>query len=1378
MKFLSKNEAENFSQRIFSQKSGNWYQIAWNSLVNYLVQGFKPQYSYKIPYKIQLLIELISNSTVVFQIISLFWYPVKTPQNWKAHSSLWNDLSVFNYDYICKVNDLYKFCYYGQIFVIFSSVFAIIIAWVIKSILKKVSKIFIRYSKAIISVSTRVSLIPSLKILLVIFKYSAFDFSEVQEYKDTSPDYYNYGLIGLVLSFIGFILLLIINFAYELLTADLRHFNAKRNISARSHSSMNLWWIVFCAIEVTLYLSFDYEEVIGFMIFTLITSAILLLKFLYFLPYYNSIENSIYASKITSVATGSLSFLLGYLYDDAYPIIFIFVFFTPFAIILLIIYIIKRHSKLQFTKNPYSSQYNYEKSIRHLLSDKHCKNIEEVIEMLSQFSNSQTCTVDGLFVVWKANFYIDIAKDERLAMVKLAQINNFQSNLEGWIQKYRISNKFHQRGFTILKEIEYLQYLKKLHSAKNKDKELCYILLDIYIEILNKNTRIIKLRYLIKKLYCLTKEIKELYKFLVENYKYPDSFEFYAYFLIKFLGQANEGNILLKRKQSIKEDPIIDQGLEEYGENIGVIFLSTESDLFGTIAFINARALSLLKVSSLDAIGKNFDDFIPAPYSLNHIEKMKTFLKSATKTIIEKPFSLFLQDNFGYIFECNISVKLTAFKDKAYFLISFSPISSNRQVILISEEGEICNHSSQLSALLGYPKESMKNMHFHSLINELELSDMELYNPTLIQCNNHDLVFIHITEKVKSIDIHLILVISDNNEQELWKNKKSEEQLRFNAKQLSNCPISPKINSKSLLKKENETFSEISESHKVYSKIKNVYKSLEENFEVPKSFSQVNKNISPEQIAYKNNKRTAFLLQKFQWILFLTVFFLVAINIGILVYIVDNVSNSDLSAVFSTLGNIELSIGLVAILGETINDEVSLGKFNLTRDLGLLYWTYNHLNLVKTELMDDFPKWSNCPCSDIVTENIVPIWEFNSGEMLRKYNLYDALSMFIDYTQKLMSDAKSRKGYEDDIKWLMINGVTYSLKYVHKVSKDLLECEKNTKSDKSMVINVLFIIGILICAIFIALLMAFGYFLKTVYDKFWSNLKKSVTLSSDFLKSTIFERLLSVHSQDSIYYDTYYNNSKKLSSYHIKTTLAKRLFYRLSLIIIISLCFYLVMIFFLYKQCQESMIDRSRLLQNFKFRSILISRLALYIKEINDNLFLKYYPESYAFTDPYTEFYKTIDEYDFEYKKLLSSKWDYLLSKDIKESLFESTNYPLAYMKFGLISASELVISDSLFLSRVYSDSLYSKYYISTITLQSGLSSSFTLADASSKDYIDSQLNSMVSLTILFSAILGTLSLFYYLPYLRQEKKFLDKACFLLEIIMNSKENQAKLTLK
>ncbi|CAG9328753.1 unnamed protein product [Blepharisma stoltei] len=225
MRLISKERSIGFISSILNTKSKNRYEEIVKSLINYLVDAFHPHYSPKTSYRVQIIVEACNNLLQNFQVVSIFWYPVKTPHKWDDNSSIWRILNYSNYDNICQESSIYEICFYAEIFTIFFGFFVIILAWLAKFYMWKISKQLKYFSKVTINILVTAAFIPSLKILLIIFKYSTFNTSLVQEYLGANKEDYNYGLAGSILCFVGIGLLFLMVFSYELLSADLKHSN-------------------------------------------------------------------------------------------------------------------------------------------------------------------------------------------------------------------------------------------------------------------------------------------------------------------------------------------------------------------------------------------------------------------------------------------------------------------------------------------------------------------------------------------------------------------------------------------------------------------------------------------------------------------------------------------------------------------------------------------------------------------------------------------------------------------------------------------------------------------------------------------------------------------------------------------------------------------------------------------------------------------------------------------------------------------------------------------------------------------------------------------------------------------------------------------------
>ncbi|CAG9328651.1 unnamed protein product [Blepharisma stoltei] len=165
---------------------------------------------------------------------------------------------------------------------------------------------------------------------------------------------------------------------------------------------------------------------------------------------------------------------------------------------------------------------------------------------------------------------------------------------------------------------------------------------------------------------------------------------------------------------------------------------------------------------------------------------MREYYYNCDKAIIDKSRFLPLLDHNGFIIECNLSIKLTAFSNEAYYMVSFSKHKTSRQLILLSEDGFVYSHTSQLSTLIESENACLHNMMISELFLGIDFNNFRLFEPVIIQLKNKKLALVRIVKALKATKIHTILVISDRNEIEKWLKKESEEQIEyFNAVKLA-----------------------------------------------------------------------------------------------------------------------------------------------------------------------------------------------------------------------------------------------------------------------------------------------------------------------------------------------------------------------------------------------------------------------------------------------------------------------------------------------------------------------------------------------------------------------------------------------------------------
>ncbi|CAG9328650.1 unnamed protein product [Blepharisma stoltei] len=599
------NDDPNSHHLISSKESSSNFKNLLKFILECLLELFEPEFSTKSQTKCQIIIEVITNLISMIQLVSICWYPDMPISEWNSYSWLWNSLWIFNYDNLCEGFSIFIYCYIIEFSLVIYAFFTVILCIFLKYFGYKLPLIFIHTVKQLLFYFTSLLFIPFLIILLLVFKYSAFKNTQVQEYYDNDLSKFDYGIFGSVLSPFIFSVFIAMVFTNELLTADLRHSISDKNIRARSNSLWDLIWISFCIVQSLLYVFMDQSYLIYYLIILSVMGLYLFWCGIRFLHYYNSIEMSIKMCKVGSVCIIQLFFILGYAIDDAETLTILSIFVTPWFSAYIIYFIHKKNSGLKNRACNKLNQFTLEHTLRHFLINKSYDNKEEIVRIFCKYSNKKCFISDYLLVIWEVNFISYTIKDERLARVKLAKITSFPSSFEGIIQKQRVLKNFQDKKSQQLPEIDYLEYLTGLDKAKRLDEELCIILMDLWAEIAGKNSKIIKIRNFSDRVADLSDKLKSLYSSLANKNKYPEVFDLYGMLLINILGEPYEGNIMIQRKYGIKKIRSIlrDHSKSvDYGENVGFILISTHADSFGAVAYMNEKAAAILKVSSVEII--------------------------------------------------------------------------------------------------------------------------------------------------------------------------------------------------------------------------------------------------------------------------------------------------------------------------------------------------------------------------------------------------------------------------------------------------------------------------------------------------------------------------------------------------------------------------------------------------------------------------------------------------------------------------------------------------------------------------------------------------------------------------------------------------------
>mmetsp|Transcript_11319 Transcript_11319/g.11388 ORF Transcript_11319/g.11388 Transcript_11319/m.11388 type:complete len:296 (+) Transcript_11319:1473-2360(+) len=272
-------------------------------------------------------------------------------------------------------------------------------------------------------------------------------------------------------------------------------------------------------------------------------------------------------------------------------------------------------------------------------------------------------------------------------------------------------------------------------------------------------------------------KMKNLYENLTSCHKQICGMELYASFLQSILHNDDLSNLMLRKIETIKNN---DFNSATFREENGILLVSVDSISFGEISYINDPALYILKTSRLDSIGKSFTKFIPLQYRLSHDSYIHEFIQNCTNPDVTNHSDLFLENDEGFIFECQLLIRFTPMHNKMYMLISINPLKTSRQMALISSEGIIQNHTDKFPYFLGFEGASLKSRNISEFVSNFSMHSMNTFEPKIEIVDNQEIALIHSEKIIKTTKIHTFTIIYSRADMHIWKRGNKSSQIHLN----------------------------------------------------------------------------------------------------------------------------------------------------------------------------------------------------------------------------------------------------------------------------------------------------------------------------------------------------------------------------------------------------------------------------------------------------------------------------------------------------------------------------------------------------------------------------------------------------------------------
>ncbi|CAG9317071.1 unnamed protein product [Blepharisma stoltei] len=289
------------------------------------------------------------------------------------------------------------------------------------------------------------------------------------------------------------------------------------------------------------------------------------------------------------------------------------------------------------------------------------------------------------------------------------------------------------------------------------------------------------------------------------------------------------------------------------------------------------------------------------------------------------------------------------------------------------------------------------------------------------------------------------------------------------------------------------------------------------------------------------------------------------------------------------------------------------------------------------------------------------------------------------------------------------------------------------------------------------IIFCFVFIVSKKHDQFWNFLIEKAQPSLVQLKGSSIDRLLNVHGVD---YQSEINWEMQIRGRikKIKSNLHKRYIWRVMIFFVFASSYYLLIFGYLYPNCERNMISRPKLLSNFNIRRSLLSRLTVFARETALPYWKYHLPQSYPFENSFNLFLATWNELSIKTKEIRGNNFLGLMSKELKERMFEKGDSTSDQLHFGMSSAV-FSIKNDIYNSlhwKNYAPSVMIPFLDEVTKIEDEIGLEYDLADRNSKSVINSQLNEIIYITVIYSLAVGFLFLFYYFIYLNKQIKQLE----------------------
>lgn len=482
--------------------------------------------------------------------------------------------------------------------------------------------------------------------------------------------------------------------------------NSPYSISAFSLTLANTTQFAWsCIIAAYFILGTTYESV--FLISTVGVGVFLAIKTIKHLPYSNKRVNAQVLASNLIISWAAISLIIDRALANSTTSFLLIIGISPFLLCLSYSFVTSRLAKIDnvaaLQVNLTTSESLFKLYLRSLSGKS--KSRMEYLSIVDNFNlfRRRCPSRSKMLDILEAKFCIEILKNEKLAYIKLCNLNRSGLNLEAFFIQSQIRKRL-ETNTKKWEEVEFLEFSNKLRIVKDLDKRVTFAYYKLWHEISRKVPQEKRISKCISTIRKNVNSVKNQYEYIL--YNYPESqevYQLYCSFLSTVLDDKAKENIisLLQSRFALKQSQVKSsmKNFSCFGQGHGVIIICASDYNFSKIIFLNEKASEIFGCDRGAIIGSDINNFIPVVS--NHCEYMRKFVEDFRKVNIKMPFNSFFLDTQGFLKDCNLIIKLTSLHNSPVFLVSLVERLRKREIAILDNEGRILAHSQKLNDLFG-----------------------------------------------------------------------------------------------------------------------------------------------------------------------------------------------------------------------------------------------------------------------------------------------------------------------------------------------------------------------------------------------------------------------------------------------------------------------------------------------------------------------------------------------------------------------------------------------------------------------------------------------------------------------------------------------------